>query len=172
MVTAIVLSPSLGSAGERAAEAVARSLASLVRASVEGVVREAMIVGPAGDILAEIASHAGCAFVEASSLAQGFPRALAQARSDIIFVLEGGYAPLPGFVEEAGDLLRAGAFRGALLRRAPDSLVTRLVPSRAQAVGALAPREALRGAPPRDLGELVRRLKIRQTLNIRAQRIV
>lgn len=172
MVTAIVLSPSLGAPAERAAEAVARSLAALVRATVEGIVREAVIVGPAEDMLAEIANHAGCAFVEASSMAQGFPRALGQARSEVIFVLEGGYAPLTGFVEEAGDLLRSGAFRGALLRRAPDTLITRIAPSLARAVGALAPREALRAETPRDLGELIRRLKIRHSLSIRAQRIV
>lgn len=172
MVTAIVLSPSLGASAERAAEAVARSLAALVRASVEGIVRDAVIVGPAADMLAEIANHAGCAFVEASSMAQGFPRALGQARSELIFVLEGGYAPLTGFVEEAGDFLRSGAFRGALLRRAPDTLITRLAPSLARAVGALAPRAAFQGEAPRDLGALIRGLKICQTLNIRAQKIV
>jgi hypothetical protein len=172
MVTAIILSPSLGARGERAPEAVARSLASLVRASVEGIVREALIVGPAGDMLAEIADHAGCAHVEASSVKEGLARALAQARGEVIFVLEGGYAPLTGFVEEAGDLLRAGDFRGAALRRAPDTLMTRLAPFLAPAVGAFAPRAALRDAAPRDLAELVRRLKIRRTLTIRAQKIV
>ena len=172
MVTAIILSPSLGARAERAPEAVARSLAALVRASVEGIVREALIVGPAGDMLAEIADHAGCAYVEASSVKEGLARALAQARGEMVFVLEGGYAPLTGFVEEAGDLLRAGDFRGAALRRAPDTMITRFAPSLARAVGVLAPRAALRDAGPRDLAELIRRLRIRRTLNVRAQKIV
>lgn len=176
MVTAIILSPSLGARAERAPEAVARSLAALVRASVEGIVREALIVGPAGDMLAEIADHAGCAYVEASSVKEGLARALAQARGEMVFVLEGGYAPLTGFVEEVGDLLRAGDLRGdlrgAALRRAPDTMITRFAPSLARAVGVLAPRAALRDAGPRDLAELIRRLRIRRTLNIRAQKIV
>jgi hypothetical protein len=174
MVTAIVLSPSLDAPApaERAAEAVARSLAALVRASVEGLVREALIVGAAEDRLTEVADHAGCGFVEAPSLRQGLPRALALARGDIAFVLEGGYAPLTGFVEEAGDLLRAPGFRGALLRRAPDTIMTRFAPSLARAVGAFAPRERLRGDPPRNLDELIRRLKIRRALVVRAQKIV
>jgi hypothetical protein len=172
MVTAIILSPSLSAPAGRAPEAVARSLASLVRASIEGIVREALIVGPSGDMLAEIADQAGCAHVEASSVKEGLARALAQARGEIVFVLEGGYAPLPGFVEEAGDLLRAGSFRGATLRRAPHTMMTRLAPSLARAVGAFAPRRAFQGEAPRSLDALVRRLKIRQTLNIRAQKIV
>ncbi len=172
MVTAIVLSPSLSAPAGRAPEAVARSLAALVRASVEGIVREALIVGPAGEMLAEIADHAGCAHVEASTVKEGLARALAQARSEMVFVLEGGFAPLQGFVEEAGDLLRADDFRGAALRRAPHTLATRLAPSLARAVGAFAPRSALRGESPRSLDELIRRLRIRQTLNIRAQKIV
>ncbi len=172
MVTAIILSPSLAAPSERAPEAVARSLASLVRASVEGIVRDALIVGPAGDKLADIADHAGCAHVEAANVKEGLARALAQARSEVVFVLEGGYAPLTGFVEEASDLLRAGDFRGAALRRAPDTLMTRLAPFLAPAVGVFAPRAALRDAAPRDLAELVRRLKIRRTLTIRAQKIV
>ncbi len=179
MVTALVLSPSLDAPAPapRAAEAVARSLAALVRAAVEGIVREALIVGPAGDNLAEIADHAGCAHVEASSMQEGLARAIAQARNHMVFVLEGGYAPLQGFVEESGDLLRADGFRGALLRRAPDTMMTRLAPSLARTVGAFAPRAALRdqalpSQAPRDFEQMIRRLKIRQTLNIRAQKMV
>jgi hypothetical protein len=172
MVTAIILSPSLDAPAARAAEAVARSLASLVRASVEGIVREALVVGPAADMLALVAEHAGCAHLEAANVREGLARAVAQARSEMVFVLEGGYAPSQGFVEEAGDLLRAADFRGAALRRAPHSLTTRLAPSLARPVGAFAPRAAFRGEAPRDVAELIRRLKIRQTLNIRAQKIV
>ncbi|HUO55408.1 MAG TPA: transposase [Rhodoblastus sp.] len=174
MVTAIVLSPSLDAAApaERAAEAVARSLCALVRASVEGIVREAIIVGPSEDELAEIADQAGCAHVEARSAFEGLAAALAQSRHDIAFVLEGGYAPQAGFVEEAGDLLQEAGFHGALLRRWPDSLMTRLAPSLAPPVGAFVARDALRQAAPRDLNQLIRRLKIRYTLNARAHKLV
>jgi hypothetical protein len=175
MVTAVVLSPSLGAAAphERAAEAVARSLGALVRATVEGVLREAVIVGPSGEGLAEIADHAGCAVIEAVSMAEGLAMAAAQGRSEIAFILKGGFAPQGGFVEEAADLLLAAdASRGALVRRAPDSLLTRLAPQFAEPVGLFAGRAAIRAAAPADLNQLIRRLKIGRTMESRAFKLV
>lgn len=175
MVLAVVLSPSLDAArpAARAAEAVARSLAALVRATVEGVVREAVIVAAVEDELADIANEAGCALVAAPSTREGLARAVAQSRSAVAFVIEGGFIPQSGFIEEASDLLLdPGAFRGAALRRAPDRLLTRLAPGLAEPVGALANCQALREAAPRDLPELIRRLKIRRTLNVRALKVV
>jgi hypothetical protein len=175
MVTAVVLSPSLGAAAphERAAEAVARSLGALVRATVEGVLREAVIVGPSGEGLAEIADHAGCALIETASVGEGLGLAAAQARSEIAFVLKGGFAPQSGFVEEVADLLlEAEAFRGAVLRRAPDSLLTRLAPRFAEPVGLFAGRAAIRAATPADLNQLIRRLKIGRTMASRALKVV
>jgi hypothetical protein len=96
-----------------------------------------------------------------------------QMRAEILFVLEGGYAPPHGFADEAGDLLlEPGAFRGALLRLAPDSFATRLAPALSPPVGVLALRQAAATAAPSDLADLVRRLKIRRTLNVRAQRLI
>jgi hypothetical protein len=94
-------------------------------------------------------------------------------RADFVLVLEGGYAPPGGFAEEAGEfLLDPERFRGALLRRAPHSVATRFAPVLARPVGALAPRETMRAAGPRDLADLIRRLKIRRALTVRAQRVV
>ena len=85
----------------------------------------------------------------------------------------GGFAPQSSFVEEAGDLLRdAQAFHGVLLRRFPNTLMTRLAPSLAEPVGVFAQCAALRDAAPRDLKHLIRRLKIRRTLDARAQKLV
>jgi hypothetical protein len=175
MISALVLSPSLGAAQPhpRASEAVARSLGALVRAAVEGVLRDVAIVGPGGDDLAVLADHAGCAFVETGSSKDGLARAVAQMRANILFVLEGGYAPPSGFAQEVGDLLLDAAnFRGALLRVAPDTLVTRLAPGLARPVGALALRNDIRSAAPRDLADLIRRLKIRRAMTVQAQRVV
>lgn len=175
MISAIVLSPSLG-AGQnvaRAPEAVARSLSALVRAAVEGILRDVAIVGPAAEDLATLADHAGCAFIETSSAQDGLARAFAQMRAEIAFVLEGGYAPPSGFIDETGDLLReAETFRGALLRLAPDSVMTRLAPGLARPVGALVVRTTLNGASPSDLGDIIRRAKIRRALRVRAQRLI
>ena len=136
------------------------------------MLRDVAIVGPGGDDLAELADHAGCAFVETGSTKEGLTRAVAQMRANILFVLEGGYAPPSGFTEEVGDLLLAANFRGALLRVAPDTLVTRLAPGLARPVGALALRNDIRSAAPRDLDDLIRRLKIRRAMTVRAQQMV
>jgi hypothetical protein len=175
MISALVLSPSLRAAQPhpRASEAVARSLGALVRAAVEGVLRDVTIIGPSGDDLAALADHAGCAFVETDSTKEGLVRAVAQMRANILFVLEGGYAPPSGFAQEVGDLLLDAAnFRGALLRVAPDTLVTRLAPGLARPVGALALRNDIRSAAPRDLADLIRRLKIRRAMSVQAQQVV
>jgi hypothetical protein len=174
MVMAVVLSPSLfGPApASRAAEAVARSLCALVRATVEGVVREAVIVGALEDNLGDVADHAGCALIETPSTAEGLARAVAQSRSEIAFVLKGGFVPQTGFVEEAGELLLDAGFRGALLRRTPDTLMTRLAPDLAEPVGVFTGCAQLREAAPQDLKQLIRRLKIRRTLASRAQKVV
>jgi hypothetical protein len=175
MVMAVVLSPSLFAAApaSRAAEAVARSLCALVRAAVEGVVRDAIIIGKADDQLGEIANEAGCGLIEAPTAAEGFARAVAQSRSEIAFVLKGGFIPQNGFIEEASDLLLgAAAFRGARLLREPDNLLTRIAPGLAEPVGAFVLCSALRAAAPRDIKELILRAKIRQTLHVRAQKVV
>jgi hypothetical protein len=175
MISAVVLSPSFraGQNVARSPEAVGRSLGALVRVVVEGVLRDVTIVGPATDNLATLADEAGCALIEASSAKEGFSRVLAQVRTEIVFVLEGGYAPPSGFAEEAGDLLpdleRSG---GAILRLSPDTLLTRLAPGLARPVGALAFRAPLRNIQPRDLPDIIRRLKIRRALNVRAQRMI
>ena len=66
----------------------------------------------------------------------------------------------------------AANFRGALLRVAPDTLVTRIAPELARPVGALALRNDIRSAAPRDLDDLIRRLKIRRAMTVRAQQVV
>jgi hypothetical protein len=174
MISALVLSPSLSAAQPhpRASEAVARSLGALVRAAVEGVLRDVTIIGPSGDDLAVLADHAGCAFVETDSTKDGLVRAVTQMRANILLVLEGGYAPPSGFAQEVSDLLLDTNFRGALLRVAPGTLVTRLAPGLARPVGALALRNDIRSAAPRDLVDLIRRLKIRRDMAVRAQQVV
>jgi len=174
MISALLLSPSLDAApNPRAAEALARSLGSLVRATMEGVVRDAALIGRGADDLAGVADYAGCAYVEAETLAEGFARALSETRGEIVFVLEGGYATPSVFIEEASDLLLEGAaFSGAVLRRAPYNLVTRFAPNLATPVGLLAQRAALRGAQPKNLSALIRATKPSRSLACQAVRTI
>jgi len=175
MFSAIILSPSLGGGGPvpHASEALVRSLSSLVRAAVVGVLRDVTIVGVAADDLAHIADHAGCAFVETADAQAGLAKALASTRLPLVFTLEGGYAPLPGFAEEAGDLAPFIADKGATAMRInPETLLMRLFPDQAPAAGVLASRAALLAAGGRNLPEITRRIHARSTMRIRAQRII
>ena len=104
MLSAIVLAPS-GSdpAAGRAQEATVRSLAALVGAAIADIVRDACIVGPPDARLVSVADHAGCALVEDADPARGLAAALKGARSDHVFVLAAGYAPMSGFNDEMSD---------------------------------------------------------------------
>lgn len=180
MISALVLSPSLraGQAHPRAAEAVARSLNALVRAAIEGILRDVAIAGPREDDLGPLADHAGCDWIETGSARQAFALAAARMRTDYVFVLEGGFAPASGFAEEIGEIhLDPASFRGVLLRCEPENFLSRLAPALARPVGALVSIAELRAAAPRDLADLIRRPRnrrptIRRALAVRAHRVV
>ena len=107
MISVVVFSPSLlrPAGADVAPEAIVRSLSALVRGAVEGLIGDVTIAGAAGDQLAEIADHAGCGFVEVADPAQGLFRGITASRGPALFLLQAGYAPNAGFIEEAGDLL-------------------------------------------------------------------
>ncbi len=151
-------------------ERVVRSLASLVYGAVQGLVADAVLVGPTDAGFGKIADEAGCELIENSSAAQGLVAALAKVRQANVFLLVAGHAVERGFVEEARDALAfEGLERGLVLRVAPDSLLTRLAPNLARPVGLLARREALRNVETAELAILARRL-CRANLNARARK--
>jgi hypothetical protein len=129
------------------AERLVRSLSSLIRANVEGLLGDVAIAGPSGRGLGLIADQAGCALFEAASESEWLRRAIAAARGPELFLLRSGFAPQLGFIEEAGDFLRAegvdnpGRTHAALLRAAPETFVERLFPRTAPLAGLIAPRD-------------------------------
>jgi hypothetical protein len=129
------------------AERLVRSLSSLIRANVEGLLGDVAIAGPPGQGLGLIADQAGCALFEAASESEWLRRAIEAARGPELFLLRSGFAPQPGFIEEAGDFLRAGGVdnpgskHAALLRAAPETFVERLFPHAAPLAGLIAPRD-------------------------------
>lgn len=142
-------------------EAVMRSLSSLVEACVQGLVGDAVLIGAASRGLDRIADDAGCALVETPSPDDGLRQALARARSERLFLLQAGYAIERGFIDELHDALAYGAPAAPfVLRAAPQSLVTRLAPSLAPAVGLVATKASLSGAASADLAHLARRLRV------------
>jgi hypothetical protein len=91
------------------AELLARTLASLVTAKVEGLIGDVRIAGPAGTGLSLVANHAGCALIEAENEMDWLHLALQAARGPDVFLLRCGRAPEAGFIEEAAEFLAANS---------------------------------------------------------------
>lgn len=181
MLTAIVLAfhpPNSRPAGAARGDGVVRSLASLVEACVQGLVADAILVGPPHMGLRRIADEAGCVLVEADDAREGLATALQAARHAHVFLLEAGHAVERGFIDEVGDLLVGDLLAGDLLayggaarvlRAGPDSLLTRLAPKLARPVGLIAGKQALLAAGLGDVAALARKLRAGE-LSARARR--
>jgi hypothetical protein len=124
MLSALVIATD-GKDAPVAADALVRTLAALVPAAIEGLVRDLTIAGLAGHDLASIADHAGCEFSESLAASDVIANGLKLVRGPHVFVLRAGHAPEAGFIEEIGDFLnRSGAAeRGALMRQKPESFL-------------------------------------------------
>ena len=165
MLSAIVIAPQ----GTPALEIV-RTLAALVPAAVQGLVRDLTLACPPGQDYEGIADHAGCHLAANIDAAAALGAAITGAREDWVLLLLAGFAPESGFIDEAGDFIAGGGARAGLLRRVPDGFWTRLFPNRAAVAGVLAPKALFsqRG----EFAALAARVTPRQTLNVRARRVV
>jgi hypothetical protein len=156
------------------AEVLARTLASLVTAKVEGLIGDVRIAGPAGTGLSHVANHAGCALIEAENEMDWLHLALQAARGPDVFLLSCGRAPEAGFIEEAADFLAANTkaqSRAACLRAAPESFLERVFLSLAPVAGLIASRNRMLGAPRGGFAELARCIGPAATFRTRARRI-
>jgi hypothetical protein len=173
MLSTLVLMPPQIGGTPSALGALVRTLAALVPATVEGLVRDVTVVTDRADEgIRRVADHAGCRIVETTHFEDGFSRAVSGVRSNQLFVLRAGAAFDRGFVDEMAMLLgpESGADRpqALLLREIPNGLLSRLLPSRAPVAGLIAPCAEL-AAPARDFTSLVRRLVRPHTLASRAR---
>jgi hypothetical protein len=177
MLSVIILCAPAPANGRAAApaEAVVRTLSSLVGASVRGLVRDVILAGPRESDLGLIADHAGCVFVEGASEAECLRFALARVRGEDLLVLLPGHVPESGFVEEVEDLLSRGDLRdGRRIRAAPVNYWQHLMPALAPIVGFIASVNACRAmseAANLSFDALVRATNSRRTLRARAHRI-
>lgn len=81
-------------------EGLARTLASLVGAAVEGVVRDVTVFdGGSSDHTRRVAEHAGCHFVSEGA----FARVVAAARGEWLLLLEPGARLVEGWTESVLD---------------------------------------------------------------------
>jgi len=166
------LGPARGAADLNALirERAARSLASLVEASIAGVVADATLVSAPAAALADIADEAGGHLIEEAEAGAAIARALVQARQTDVFLLYAGFCVDRGFVDEAADAAAFGGLKTArALKAQPESLLTRLAPSLAQPVGLLARKNAVIEAGGAEIARLARILKAREMVS-RARR--
>ena len=160
--------------GRDLAEVLARTLASLVTAKVEGLLGDVRIAGPARKGLNVVANHAGCALIEAENEMDCLSLALHAARGPDVFLLRCGRAPEAGFIEEATDFgakKNGGETRPARLRASPESFIERVFPPAAPLAGLIAPRSLLLRAPRGGFQELARGIGPATTFQTHARRI-
>ena len=172
MLSAVLLATDRSMPQSASSEAVVRSLAALVTAAIEGLVRDVTLAcsGDSAD-LRKIADHAGCEIAEAADPAGVIAAGLASARGDMLLILRAGYAPQAGFIEEISDAFGRATRPNALRFRAvPTGLLTRLAPGFSPVGGLVAKRAALDAASP-DLATLVRRAGAAPTARARLRRV-
>ncbi len=172
MLSTLVLAPPFSDGPPSIAATLVRTLAALVPATVDGLVRDVTLVAvEAGTEIRQVAEHAGCSIVEAGSFEAAVRQAVEKARSPWIFVLSANAVVDRGFSEEIAALFGPQADPGKpsvlLLRQAPQGLGARLMPGRAPVAGVIALRQSFKGA--KDFATLVRRLGKARTLTSRAQ---
>lgn len=169
MLSVILLGYDEGEGSQRR-ERIVRSLSSLVDATIQGLVADAVLAGPPNLGLERIADEAGCALVEQESPAGGLAAALTVVRQSDVFLFAAGHAVERGFVEEARDILVFGGLAQArVLKAAPDSFLTRLAPNLGRPVGLLARKQDVMQAGASDFSALARRLR-GLDLNARARK--
>ncbi len=158
-----------------APEAIVRTLAALVAASVRGLVRDVLIAGPKQAGLGLIADYAGCVCVEESSEAESLRSALALVRAEDLLVLRPGHILEAGFIDEIQDLLAEGVRRGSRrIYAAPATYWQRLIPALVPVVGLVAPVQSCRAVGDSgalSLETLVKATRARTALKTRARRV-
>ncbi|ACB95895.1 hypothetical protein [Beijerinckia indica] len=152
------------------AQAMVSTLTGLVPAHVDGLLRDMIIIGPAGHDLALIADHAGCGLVEAETEAEGFAAAIAMARGPGLFLLKAGFRLETGFIEECRRHLRQGddPLPLCIKGRRPETLFERLWPTRRPLAGLILPRGNGTMRPGETFASLSQRYRKEKPLRCRA----
>jgi hypothetical protein len=166
MISTLVLTPPAAVDASRRASALLRTLAALVPATVEGVVRDVTLLQIGEDSLAGIADEAGCHMVEEGDFPAALARGVAGARASWIFVVKAGTVPSRLFGEEALRALEASPASGEalLLREQPKSFLSRWFPSLAPVAGVILPRARLAEVRCASFADVVRRAGRARTL--------
>ena len=98
-------------------EGLARTLASLVRAAVEGMVRDVIVCDLGStDQTRYVAEHAGCHFLHSGGIGAG----IAAARGDWLLIIEPGARPVEGWMDAVGAHLNRSTMPARLSRARED----------------------------------------------------
>ncbi len=171
MISALVLADDASFSQPASADAVVRSLAALIPATIEGLVRDVSVAGLDGRReLFKIADHAGCELILSADHASLLPEALKASKCDLVFVLKAGFAPNAGYIDEIGDRFQSGRAPSALLMRAePHSFWTRLMPQFSPVQGIVTQRARLHA--PRHFSDLLRATRSGITARTQLRRV-
>lgn len=167
MLSTLVFAPPTTDGAARRASALLRTLAALVPATVEGVVRDVTLLDVGGgQAFAEIADEAGCQMVAERDFPAALARGVAGARSPWIFVVKAGTIPSRIFGEEAVRAMEGCDETGGalLLREQPTGVLARLFPALAPVAGVILPRSRLAEARCASFADLVRRARPARSL--------
>lgn len=150
-----------------------RTLCAFVTAAVRGLLREAVLVGPAQIQLGYIADHAGCAFVEAETEADGLAAALRLVRAGHLLIVRAGYIPETGFAEAIEDLLRFGEAeaRGWTIRGDAAGRSEKLISWLTRPAALFAPRRLCLDVKAPGFAALVKATRARPARHIRLRRV-
>lgn len=166
MLSTIVLTPPTAVDATRAAGALLRTLAALVPAAMDGVVRDVTLLHLGDDAgMAGIADEAGCQIVEEKDFPAALARGIAGARSPWIFVVKAGTVPSRLFGEEALRALGGSlGGDGALLLRETPTGLARWIPWLAPVAGVILPRARLAEGRCASFADVVRRARPARSL--------
>ncbi len=158
MLSTLVVASTTWRAGARPGDAVLRTLAALVPAAVDGVVRDVALLGiGADDAILGIAEEAGCSTVTDADFAGALAKGAAAARGPWLLVLRAGAMPTRGFGEEvAAEIDAAGRARRSLILREACGALRGLWGVLLPVAGVILRRDALIGASCRTFADVAR----------------
>ncbi len=161
MLSVIILVPAIHAARPHPFAPLLRTLACLVPATVEGVVRDVILahVGQ-NEGIATIANEAGCTLVQRKDFATALDDSVGMARAAWILVLRAGAIPNRGFGEEAAAALDRpeGTARSWLMREDRGAL-GRILLGLAPVAGVITPRTRLERGGCATFLDIIRRTR-------------
>ncbi|MDX7951059.1 hypothetical protein P7D22_07685 [Lichenihabitans sp. Uapishka_5] len=172
MVSVLVLGSHTATGRPSTTADAVRTLAALVPAAVDGVVRDVqLLAAPGDDALDRIADHAGCGFIQEADLATALQTAVARARGAHHLVLLAGVSFDRAFVDEmAGIGTRHAAWvpQGIALKAVESGVFGRVLPRFAPTVGVLTERQQMAAVRANSVAALWRSLRPHRVFRTRA----